>query len=317
MPGLVSATTPAGLVAAAPSVTPNAVLPGTDFVIIDRPQRKAVILCFGDGGCGKTTFGLKYTPHPAFLIGFDGRSEYVEEEQKKLGFPVPAVQIPPPSVLQKSDNVRQAAKDALGKFFRNFDGAIEASRSGKVRTITIDTASELGEIITLAVRGTLENVKGDYGRSKDQINQIWWKIFGAARFTGNAHVVFLARASSVWENNEPTGDFKARVSDTVRDGVDFSVHIRLGTGAPLLAGLSGVAGGPGLVSAGGLVPLIPGAGGLSAPKKEFELVVKKSGNRNPLEQLGVVFRQSDWGEHGPFAYACAQLMPGTRPEDWK
>lgn len=314
VPGLVSSA------AASNAPTPGAVIPGTDFTIIDKPKRKAVVLLLGDGGTGKTTFGVKFTPQPAVLIGFDGRSQYVEEAMKLAGHPVPAVQIAPPSVLQKSDNVKVAAQDALRKFFKNYDGAIQASLTGGVRTIVIDTGTELGAIIQLAVRGTLDQVKGDFGRSKDQINQIWWKIFGAARYTGNAHLIVLARAGAIWENNEPTGDFKAKVADEVRDAVDFSLHIRL---APKLAGLTMAASaGPGLVGAsgasvgGGLVAMGPmsGAGNV---QKEFELVVKKSGNTNPTKDLGLVLRESDWGEDGPFAYACSRLMPGSQPGDWK
>lgn len=306
-----------GMMSNAPN--PNAVIPGTDFTIIERPKRKAVILVFGDGGTGKTTFGLKFSPQPAVLIGFDGRSEYVEQAMKAAGRPIPAVQIPPPSVLVKSDNVKTAARAALDQFFRNYDGAIAASLAGKVRTIVIDTGSELGEIITLAIRGTLDNVKGDYGKSKDQINQIWWKVFAAARFTGNAHVVILSRASSIWENNEPTGDFRARVHDTVRDAVDFSVHIRLGNALPAMGMLPGA---PAAGGASGMVGLVgmtggPSGNGAARTPKEFELVVKKSGNVNPVEATGLVFRQSDWGDAGPFAYACTQLMPGSTIDDWR
>lgn len=314
--------TPSGLVLGAPAPTANAVIPGTDFTVISQIRRKSVQLVFGDGGTGKTTYGLRYSPQPAFLIGFDGRSQYVELAAREAGRPIAAVQIPPPSVLQKSDNVRAAAQEALKTFFRNYDGAIAASRDGKtVRTITIDTASELGEIIVLAVRGTLENPKGDFGRSKDQINQIWWKIFGAARHTGNAHVIMLARASSIWENSEPTGDFKARVSDTVRDAVDFSLHIRLGVGnlgglpGFLIAGVPGVGGlltAPGLIASP--VPYVPGASGRPVANK-FELVVKKAGN--DIRELGNVYREADWGEDGPFVYACTRLMPGSQPGDWK
>lgn len=318
--GLVS-----GLVTSAPkplAPSPNAAIPGTNFRIIERPKRKAVILVFGDGGTGKTTLGLRFTPQPAVLIGFDGRSEYVEEQMKLAGRPIPAVQIAPPSVIQKSDNVRAAAREALAEFFLNYDGAIAASLNGLVRTIVIDTASELGEIINLSVRGSLDNRNDDYGRSKDQINQIWWKIFGAARFTGKAHVVFLARASSIWEGNQPTGDFRARVVDAVRDGVDFSLHIRLGNGVPA-AGLvapGGVTGpvvaGPALVGGLTAVP-VPSVAGVVRGPKEFELVVRKSGNTNPIEDVGLVFRESDWGEIGPFAYACSRLMPGSTVDDWR
>lgn len=304
-----------GLVTATNAPNPNAVIPNSDFTIIERPKRKAVCLLFGDGGTGKTTWGIKYTPQPAVLIGFDGRSEYVEELQKQAGFPVPSVQIPPPSVLQKSDNVKVAARAALDKFFRNFDAAIEASKGEKVRTITIDTGSELGEIITLAIRGTLDaQAAKDFGRSKDQINQIWWRIFGAARAIGQAHLVILSRASSIWEGNEPTGDFRARINDTVRDAVDFSLHIRLGNGVSAMA----MVGGTGLVSAGtgGLVPLVPTSGGGGRPvAKDFELIVKKGGNN--IEELGNVYRQSDWGEEGPFVYACTRLMPGSQASDWR
>lgn len=299
-----------GLVTSSTAPNPNAVIPNSDFTIIERPKRKVVCLVFGDGGTGKTTFGIRHTPQPAVLIGFDGRSEYAEFLQKEAGHPVPSVQIPPPSVLQKSDNVKTAAGEALKKFLRNYDAAIAASKDGKVRTIVIDTGSELGEIITLSVRGTLDSgAAKDFGRSKDQINQVWWKIFAAARWSGDAHLIVLSRASSIWEGNEPTGDFKARVSDTVRDAVDFSLHIRLGTGIPV----GGGGGGTGLVSlGGGLVPLT----GSSRPvAKEFELVVKKGGNQ--IEELGNVYRQSDWGDEGPFVYSCCKLMPGSTPEDWR
>lgn len=314
---------PSGLVSSSPTSSapnPNAVIPGTDFTIIDKPKRKAVVLLFGDAGTGKTTFGIKYTPQQAVLIGFDGRSEYVEEAMKLAGHPVPAVQISPPAVLQKSDNVKVSAQETLKKFFRNYDGAIAASRTGTIKTIVIDTATELGAIIQLAIRGTLDQVKGDFGRSKDQINQIWRKIFDAARYTGNAHLIMLARAGAIWENNEPTGDFKARVADEVREGVDFALHIRL---APKLAGLTaGMGGGPGLVGPGGGVGLVAmgpagGIGGIGGMQKEFELVVKKSGNTNPTKDLGLVLRESDWGEDGPFAYACSRLMPGSQPSDWR
>lgn len=308
-----------GLVTTQPAVilvsTPNAVIPNSDFTIIDRPKRKAVCLVFGDGGTGKTTFGIRHTPQPAVLIGFDGRSEYAEFLQKEAGFPIPSVQIPPPSVLQKTENVKAAAGEAVKKFLRNYDAAIVASKAGKVRTIVIDTGSELGEIITLSVRGTLDSgAAKDFGRSKDQINQIWWKIFGAARWTGDAHLIVLSRASSVWEGNEPTGDFKARVSDTVRDAVDFSLHIKLGTGAPALIGMPNAS--SGLVTPSGVGGLVSIISNPTRPvAKEFELVVKKGGNN--IEELGRVYRQSDWDELGPFVYACTQLMPGSVEADWK
>lgn len=289
-----------------PAATASTIIPNSHFQIIDRVRHKAVILVFGDGGCGKTTFGAKYAPQPAVLIGFDGRSQYVEMEQKLAGTPIPAVYIPPPSVLQKSENVKSAAKEALNEFFYNFSAAIEASKAGKVATTIIDTASELGEIITLSVRGTLDAIKGDYGRSKDQINQIWWKIFGAARYQGNANLVLLARASSIWVNNEPTGDFKARVTDVVRDAVDFAVHIRWATstipvdsaGLPIMP----------------VMPTLPMVGA-SAKPKSFELVVTKAGNQR--SELGAIYSEADWEGVGPFAYACSKLMPGTTPDDWR
>lgn len=317
--GLVSVPMPTsgGLMptAQAQAQNPNAVIPNSDFTVIDRPKRKAVCLWFGDVETGKTTLGLKYTPQPALLIGFDGRSEYVEEAQKLAGYPVPSVQIPPPSVLQKSDNVRASATEALRKFFRNYDAAIAASKTGQARTIVFDTVTELGGVIALAVRGTLDNVSNDFGRSKDQINQIWWKIFAAARFTGNAHLVILGRASSVWENNAPTGDFKPKVADEVREAVDFSIHMRFGIGG--IAALPVPAPG-GLVPSSGLVSLIPvgtAIGALHPVSKETELVVKKAGNKR--EEKGNVYREADWGTDGPFVFTCCKLMPGSRPEDWK
>jgi hypothetical protein len=47
-------------------------------------------------------------------------------------------------------------------------------------------------------------------------------------------------------------------------------------------------------------------------KPSLSLILSK-----PLMLGGVKYQEKDWGEAGPFPYACSRLIPRTKVEDWK
>lgn len=331
-----SLVSPAGLVpaVASSSITAGA-LPGSDFIIPGRPKRKTCALVYGDGGTGKSSLAALFCPQPVAFINFDNRADYAIDAARSKGRTIYYCNISMPLGLSRMStlDVQKVCAEAVRKVLRNFEAAVAASGKGDVRTIALDTGSEFGELLTLAARGTLDNVKGDYGKSKDWINRQWMSLFDAVRGSGVAHFVVLARAQAIWENNEPTGDFKARIHDVVRDAVDWAGHIKIGrkrstmpaaamipsmpidpaaaaamaATAPVVSLVSPV------VAAGG--GTVPRASTLDPASREFQMQITKAGNNNA--ELGRTYTQEEWeAAGGPFTYACTRLMPGSVPEDW-
>lgn len=344
-PPTVSIGSAVSRVAVSTSSPANAVFPGSDFVYLDRPKRKACILVHGAGGTGKTTLAVKWCPSPVALIAFDGRSEYAMEISKLAGRPVPYVPIHMPTasdiLKMSSAQAMKAAREAVDKVIRNFCIAVDQSAQNNVRTICLDTGTEFDRLLHLAIKGNADEPGKDHGKAKNLINQVWWQMFADVRNVGNAHFVVLARSGESWENNNPTGEYYPKINDVVIDAVDWAGHIRIGrkqTGAVggLLQAASPVSPVPPGVAVGietGALPQAPaapvvviggatnGGGGRVSSMfdptvpVEFQIRITKAGNSYP--ERGKVYGESDWGSEGPFVYVCTKLMPGSTANDWR
>lgn len=270
---------------------PKITLAGSDFIEPDEPRLQSNALIFGDSGVGKTTFGLMAAPEPVAILSLDRRGDHAAIRARNEGRTVYFSRIDYPGNIAKlsADEAMKKGREVLQKFFKNFDIAVRESQKGNVRTVLIDTITEFGEICAIAERGTLGKAKGDYGKSKDLINRHHWRIFNTAR-EGEAHVIALARAKAVWEDNEPTGRFTYRCVDVVNDAVDWAANLRFKRKFSKQAKTNGV----------------------------MELEITKGGiNR---EEVGKVYTEEDWeGFGGPFVYACMMqyVEAGTTPEDWQ
>lgn len=284
-------------------------LAGSDFTETDIDKKQTVCLLFGDGGTGKTTFVTGHAPSPMAFINFDNRDREAVRKARESGRQILRTHIEIPTNISKMDEeqAKKVGRAAVDKFFKNFEWAVRESQKGNVRLIGVDTGTELGELFNIAIKGRPGGKSKDYGQSKDWTNRQWWQMFNTAR-EGNAHLVVLSRAKAIWENSEPTGYFTYRGPEVMFDAVDWCGQVRLARKVGISKGAGGSGGSGGLVGKSGNSKLSPTA-------KEFELEIVKAGVN--IEELGEVYSSRDWGEMGPFVYACMLQYPGSLPEDWQ
>ncbi len=324
--GVGSGVTGSGIVKPAPAAGPIS-LSGSDFVTLQTIKRQCIAMLYGDAGLGKTTAGLLAAPSPVALINLDGRAEWAVKHAESQGRRIHylKVRLPVGIMRMPDEKAAAAAKESVDKIVRNAEAAIVASERGDVRTIVIDTGTEFAEYLTIRYRGNQRGAPKDYGKSKDLMNRQWAALFDDVR-ASKAHLIVLSRARAIWEDNEPTSEFEPRVPDVVRDNVDWAAHIRPRKALPgLVMGVPTTATNPvkvgGLVKPSGLVPTGAAKKGSSRLSKEREWQVTKAGNNGP--ELGAIYTQDQWGENGeygnvgPFVYACCRMYPGTVPEDWR
>lgn len=260
----------------------------SDFIDEETVKNQALVTIVGTEGTGKTTFGIRFSPEPVSIISFDGRATRAIKREQDRGRAIRHCAIPYSANIARmtADEAKRAAQAIVDKTMHNYEVAVRESQRGNCRTIVLDTGTEFSEIVTLAIRGTLEKVKGDYGQTKDMINQCWRRLYHLAR-EGNAHVIMLARAKAVWVDNEPSGAYTYRGNEALGELADWVGHIRLRRNNKT-----------------GLL------------MKKIEIEILKAGNN--LEELGAVYRDRDWEDAGgPFVYACWKQYPKSKLEDWE
>jgi hypothetical protein len=276
-----------GAPTAAGNASPS--LAGSDFIRLTSPKRQAVITIVGETGMGKSYLPLFYAPEPVYFINLDGRAEDAVKEALDAGRDIHYVAVPnPSSVIQLGDaEAKRVCLEGVDKLLRNMELARKASlNGGKPGTIVLDTGTELSDLVTLAVRGRLDKVKGDYGESKSIITRQMWRFFSLIR-EGKCHLVVLARPQGIWRNNEPTGKNKARGHDVLSEGPDWVGELRM-------------------------KPRKPTSDNPQPFEHEIE-IIKPGVN---ADMIGKVFRSSEWGLINPFVWCNVHMYRGSEPGDW-
>jgi AAA domain len=263
----------------------NVVFEGTDFVIPEAPKKRSVCLFFGEPGTGKTTTALN-TPSPIAVFTFDRRGADAIQEARDNGKIVGEIDMSLPLGIRKmnEDGAKKMAEGMVAKFFKNLEQLALLSTKGKVRTIVIDTATELDELINYSLFGKGETLKGDYGKSVYQANLVWGRVFSTVR-NGDAHTVFLARGKDEWKSGEPTGRVLARGPKILSQGVDWSAELRLKKR-------------------------------VKGKEQELEMRIEKAGLN--LQGAGEVYDKSLWEDMGgPFV--CGNVMQNLKSDmgDWQ
>ncbi len=285
---------------------------GTDFIVKIEGRRTTVCLLYGETGLGKTTFLTRYCPAPVALINFDGRARTALEEAERLGRRVIPAYVPMPRGIRRmgTDQAKKAAQAWIDRVLTNYDRALDKASSGEVRTIGIDTGTEFDSMLQVSHRGNATGAFKDHGMMKSLIQRQWGSMVADARAAG-VHLVVLSRSQPIWIDNESTGDFKPRIEDTVREAVDWAGHIRLRRSRPVVGvPVAGEGGSLGL----GLAAAVQKVGRIGEIR-ELEIQVTKAGNN--LALLGEVYTGDEWADDGPFVHLCAQLTPGSVPDDWR
>lgn len=262
--------------------TSNPTIAGSDFTLPPAPKRQAIVLLFGNAGEGKTTTGLSHAPGEVAFFDIDGRGLYAAQKAQADGKVIHYTSIPFPSDIAKLGDAvaKTTAQLSWDKFRKNYEIAVRESQKGNIRTIVIDTATELDELVTIMIKGRIDKKNDDYGKSDAIIKAALGQTIKMSR-EGQANLLMLARAKPIWESN---GKFMHRGHDTLKYDADLAGHIRLQQQ-------------------------------IGNRKPKFELEVTKAGI--DIDQLGQVYKEDDWDELGPFVYMCLMNYPGSKARDWR
>lgn len=266
-------------------------LAGADFTKPPAPCDQAVCLIFGQPGHGKTTLGLRYAPGPVAFFDIDRRGLHAAKVAQRKGQLIHYLPIElPQRVLKMSDmDLKKAADTQVSMVRKNLEIACRASEKGDIRTIVFDTMTEFATLIQLATTGRADRVKGDYGKSDHIMKTALADIIRMTR-ASQANFIMLAKNKPIWEGGEPTGKHTYRGPDTLEFEADWAGHMRLKAHTSIKKRRD-------------------------AEAQSHELEITKAGIR--LSTLGDVYSEEEWGEDGPFVYACVQQFPGSTAEDWK
>lgn len=268
-----------------------------NFITLKSSRTQVCALVFGDRGSGKTTVATMYAPQPVALINYDGRAEPAILKAQDAGRIIKYSRLYLPRNLTKLtvEEGKRQGQATIDQTLINFEWALREAEKGNIRTICLDTITELEMALTCAIRGRADKKPKDYGESKGLINQQLMSMFDDAK-KGPAHLIALGRAQEIWSGGSPTGQFKPRVSDVVNDAVDWSGHMRvnvvgMGSGGKKVLGATN-----------------------SGPK--FEMEIKKAGVR--IEELLNTYTEDEWAAFGgPFSYACFKQYPEIPLEAWR
>lgn len=264
---------------------PTPSIPGSKFFTASAKQQKAIALIFGESGSGKTAVPIQFAPQPVFTLNFDERDGPPIERAKASGRVIHRAYLGVAASTYRKDeaSIRKIGHDALCEVVHHIELATREVERGNCKTICVDTGTELTDIISMAITGSLDRKTNDFGKSSQLIGREWWQIYRLARESG-AHFIVLAREKEIWVGQKPTGRFGASGSPIMREGADWAVRsfVRKKDGGNL-----------------------------------YQLQVVKDGTAGT--EIGSVYTSEEWEaiELGPFAYTCMNLYPGTDPSDWE
>jgi AAA domain-containing protein len=285
-------------------------IPGTDMVRVRATRTYTIAVIHGPDKSGKSTFVTRFCPGPVMLINVDRRAEgAAEDAEETYGKDVYYLDAALPGDIMHyhPDQARELAEYILyDRVIRNFDWAL----ANDVHTVGIDTGSEFTELMNYAFRGhpikqkPTKSDPGDFGASDRAINTCVRYFTNKIRETRRVNLIILSRTKEVYDGATPTGIYIPEGTHKIfHQAADWAGYLSLASEAEMLAEASD----NGKISASAAVK--------AKARRPFSLKVTTSGYVKAEE--GNVYTDEQWGDDGPFAYACSRLMPKTTVEDWK
>jgi hypothetical protein len=280
------------------------------MVHVKAARTYTICVIHGPDGSGKSTVVTRFCPGPKQLINVDFRAEGAAEEAEEFyGQDVYYLDAALPGDIMHYDpkQSQELAEYILyDRIIKNF----EISLAMGVRTVGIDTGSEFTELLNYAFRGhpikqkPTKSDPGDFGASDRAINTCVRYFTNKIREWKRTNLVILSRTKEVYDGATPTGTYIPEGTHKIfHQAADWAGYMSLATEEEILAKASD----GGKISASAAIK--------AKARKPFSLRITKSGYVSA--ELGNVYTDEDWGEDGPFAYACSRLMPKTSVEDWK
>lgn len=262
-----------------------------DFQTVTIPKKQAIGLLYGRAKVGKSAFLALFAPTPACIINLDGRCDPAIADATALGRDVRKAVVEYPTFYMDPPEMKIAAAKSMERFFALCERASQTFRS-----CMIDTGTELDDIFKLAFDGVVgERTKeGAIGKDIYFVNNMWRRVFNI--FNKSAcHLIVAARETEVWDyanaeakSKTPTGVYKPTISRVPFDACTVVMQIT----AERNKGIK------------------------SDAKINSSIKIMGSGAR--WSELGNVYTQEDWKEHGPFAYVFwKQFEKTTKIEEWE
>lgn len=267
---------------------------GSDFEVIDSIKRNQVIMVYGPGQTGKTTFALKYAREPVAQINFDGRDTVAHHEARAMGRKIMRVStaVPPKVTGASPADVKRIASSIASTVTNNIEAACESSMRGNVGTICLDTGTEFHQILNQAEHGADKLSSNDWDslRASGRIKEQWWSIIRMVQ-SSNANLIVLAREKKIYKDKEDTGKITYDCPKVIFDAADIVCEMRIKTITERR---------------------------VKSAVTEIE-VIKAGNNRSMLwttwTQDGSGDATGAWGDN-PFVFLCTLLTPGSSEEDW-
>lgn len=321
--GVSSSTPPAvpatSLISQLFTATPGDRIPGTrGLVTLSRPKSKAVALIHGLDGCGKTSFVVRHSPGPIGLLNFDRRGEEIAyDAMETYGKTVHYLDAALPANIANysAADAKLIAQEVLDATIHDYDWMIEEARQDRLATIGLDTGTELTRMLYYATTGhpikerPTKDSPGDFGASSRAINEYIWYFVNRARECRKVNLIILSRCKEEYAGPKPLGTYTWDCHKVFHQAVTWSAHLAIVSTAEKEAELAAKSP-DGKLSSSDILRI-------RREGPSFSLRVTKTGFPDTLPELGRTYLESDWGEDGPFAYACSKLIPGTEIEEWK
>lgn len=290
----------------------------TNLLSLDDPiPPYSISLIYGLNGSGKTEFAVGHVdpltgtisggiPGPLAVFDFDNRGyqacKSANAAGKKIHYFPSALAADIGSMEEK--DAKEYATASLSVIKADYSLCLQMARKREIRGIVLDGVKELGDLIKIMVRGRPDRPKpkkGEFLAGLDAvINQELWYFTNAAR-ESRVTLMMIARAKpNSWP--EPTGFIWD--CDKVWDAAaDWSAQIAISSVEDKVKEVTEAAGGK---------PTALQLMQAMNSKPSLSLVLSK-----PLMLNGVKYTEKEWGEDGPYPYACSKLIPRTKVEDWR
>lgn len=174
-------------------------LKGTNFTLASRPvKRRLIVSACAEQGSGKTYFGLS-APAPIAYINLDLNDDGVIQKYQREKKIYRSCYSLPNGNGSNTDKISEAAQNAWDSICNDFMGALH---DNSIRSIVIDTATELWELLRLAVYGKLSGViSRDYQHANAVYRQLIREVEGTEK-----NLVLLHKLTNEYKADKPTGN---------------------------------------------------------------------------------------------------------------
>lgn len=205
-------------------MTYKSAVSGSDFGLPPEPKKSAIISIAGREKEGKTSAALN-SPGPIAYFDIDRRGLHAVRRAIDAGKKVEYLQLPIPKKSGTKDTkiVMSDYQKVWDLFRKNYEAALAASEKGDIRTIIIDTSSDLWEIKMLAAFGRTDKIMP---RDRGIPNMEFREMIRMAR-DFPVHVIHVEKAKEEWAGNEPTGNIVRKGHPELGYDVDVTTLMRI------------------------------------------------------------------------------------------